>query len=118
MITYDKGWWGNRVLFRVYGSAFPRSLPYACLSAAIAATLSALFHTTGWGLLSNSYPVQMFFFVVGFMVIFRCVDRSPHRTRSALAVAICYNAYLQTCRTGCPTPAVLFAQSPPHPMAQ
>ena len=32
------------------------------------------------------------------------------------AVAICYNAYLQTCRTGCPTPAVLFVQSPPHPI--
>ena len=31
-------------------------------------------------------------------------------------VAICYNAYLQTCRTGCPTPAVLFVQSPPHPI--
>ena len=72
MITYDKDWWGNRVLFRVYGSAFPRAVPHACLSATIAATLSGLFHTTGWELFNNSYPVQMFFFIVGFMVIFRC----------------------------------------------
>lgn len=71
MITYDKSWWGNKVLFRAYGSAFPRSLPYACVAALIAATLSALFDTTGWELFSNAYPVQMFFFVVGFMVIFR-----------------------------------------------
>lgn len=73
MITYDKGLWGNYVLFRMYGSAFPRAMPHACLSATIAAVLSALFHTTGWQLFSNSYPVQMFFFIVGFMVVFRCV---------------------------------------------
>lgn len=72
MITYDKGFGGNRVLFRVYGSAFPRAMPYACLSAAIAATVSALFDTTKWQLFRNSYPLQLFFFIVGFMVIFRC----------------------------------------------
>eukprot|EP00892_Ulva_mutabilis_P004197 jgi/Ulvmu1/2149/UM129_0008.1 len=71
MITYDKGLWGNYVLFRMYGSAFPRAMPHACLSAGIAATLSGLFNTTGWDLFSNSYPVQMFFFIVGFMVVFR-----------------------------------------------
>ena len=71
MITYDKDWWGNRVLFRLYGSAFPRAMPHAIVSAVIAATLSTLFHTTGWRLFNNSYPVQMFFFIVGFMVIFR-----------------------------------------------
>lgn len=78
MITYDKGFGGNRVLFRVYGSAFPRAMPYACLSAAIAATVSALFDPTKWQLFRNSYPLQLFFFIVGFMVIFRCaLLRSP-----------------------------------------
>ena len=72
MITYDKGWWGNRVLFRAYGSAFPRSLLYSCMAAALAAALSAVFRTTGWELFNNPYPLQLFFFVVGFMVIFRC----------------------------------------------
>eukprot|EP00892_Ulva_mutabilis_P007760 jgi/Ulvmu1/5356/UM022_0150.1 len=71
MITYDKSWWGNRVLFRAYGSAFPRALPYAGVAAVIAAALSAVFDTTGWELFTNAYPVQMFFFFVGFMIIFR-----------------------------------------------
>lgn len=81
MLTYDKSWWGNRVLFRAYGSAFPRSLPYACLAAVFAAILSALLHATGWQLINHAYPVQVFFFVVGFMVIFRCVNppRAPRR---------------------------------------
>lgn len=73
MITYKKGIWGHHVLFRMYGSAFPRAMPHACISAGIAATLSALFHTTGWKLFDNSYIIQMFFFIAGFMVVFRCV---------------------------------------------
>ena len=45
-----------------------------------------------------------------------CCAREVSVVHHDLPVAICYNAYLQTCRTGCPTPAVLFAQSPPHPI--
>eukprot|EP00892_Ulva_mutabilis_P004193 jgi/Ulvmu1/2145/UM129_0004.1 len=71
MIIYKKGIWGHHVLFRMYGSAFPRAMPHACISAGIAATLSALFNTTEWGLFDNSYIIQMFFFIAGFMVVFR-----------------------------------------------
>lgn len=72
MITYDKGWWGNRVLFRAYGSAFPRAMPGACLSAVIAVTVSSMWDTTSWDLFQSTYPLQLFTFIVGFMVIFRC----------------------------------------------
>lgn len=79
MITYKKGIWGHHVLFRMYGSAFPRAMPHACISAGIAATLSALFQTTGWKLFDNSYIIQMFFFIAGFMVVFRCVSMPRDR---------------------------------------
>ena len=43
-------------------------------------------------------------------------DHVVHLRDREQAVAISYNAYMQTCRTGCPTPSVLFAPSPPHPI--
>lgn len=96
MITYDKAWWGNRVLFRAYGSAFPRAMPCACLSAVIAATVSALCDTTDWHLFKNSYPLQLFFFIVGFMVIFRCaICRARWRTHPR-----CRRGYLRSRHRG------------------
>lgn len=89
MITYDKGWWGNRVLFRAYGSAFPRAMPPAILAAAIAAVVSALFDTEDWELFRNAYPLQLFFFIVGFMVIFRCaVEFNRFSTRLAMQYSL------------------------------
>lgn len=40
MITYTKRGWGLGLLFRVYGSAIPRSCPMALASAALAVWLS------------------------------------------------------------------------------
>lgn len=40
MITYTKRGWGLGLLFRVYGSAIPRSCPVALASTALAVWLS------------------------------------------------------------------------------
>lgn len=100
MITYDKSLWGNRALFRVYGSAFPRSLPYAALASCIAVTLAALFQTTGWELFHNPYPIQLFFFVVGFIVVFRCECPVHACTCTMVIGATCAPAYICSCGPG------------------
>eukprot|EP00892_Ulva_mutabilis_P004192 jgi/Ulvmu1/2144/UM129_0003.1 len=72
MIRYSKKYWGLHVLFRMYGSAFPRALPFSLSSAAIAGLLAAFFPTsTTWELFKHPYPFQTFAFVAGFMIVFR-----------------------------------------------
>lgn len=73
MIRYSKKYWGLHVLFRWYGSAFPRALPFSLASAAIAGVLASFFPTsTTWDLFKHPYPFQTFAFIAGFMVVFRC----------------------------------------------
>lgn len=73
MIRYSKKYWGLHVLFRMYGSAFPRALPFSLASAALAGFLAFFFPTsTTWDLFSHPYPFQTFAFIAGFMVVFRC----------------------------------------------
>ena len=73
MIRYSKKYWGLHVLFRMYGSAFPRALPFSIASAALAGALAGFFPTsTSWDLFKHPYPFQTFAFVAGFMIVFRC----------------------------------------------
>ena len=73
MIIYDKGWWGDKVMGRMYGSAIPRALPVSFLAAAIAAVLSSLIQQRVVDLFIHPYLYQPFAVIVGFMVSFRYV---------------------------------------------
>lgn len=71
MIEYDKSWYGFGLLFKVYGSPFPRALPFAIL-----ATIGALNVNLLWGEAlplewRHPFAYSTFSFVVGFMLIFR-----------------------------------------------
>ena len=71
MITYSKTSWGLHLLLRVYGSAFPRSLIFSIISAAITV---ALYLTKQEQILADwrhPYPYHIFAFIVGFIVVFR-----------------------------------------------
>eukprot|EP01023_Acetabularia_acetabulum_P020213 TRINITY_DN20429_c0_g2_i1.p1 TRINITY_DN20429_c0_g2~~TRINITY_DN20429_c0_g2_i1.p1 ORF type:complete len:458 (+),score=86.68 TRINITY_DN20429_c0_g2_i1:226-1599(+) len=86
MIIYHKRFWGLQLLTRLYGSAFPRALPFALLSTAITLLLKLLADPIDDGhknhrfegddqwlleLWNHPYPYQAFAFVVGFIIIFR-----------------------------------------------
>lgn len=71
MIEYDKSWYGFGLLFKVYGSPFPRALPFAIL-----ATIGALNVNFLWGEAlplewRHPFAYSTFSFIVGFMLIFR-----------------------------------------------
>ncbi|GMH38627.1 hypothetical protein BSKO_06511 [Bryopsis sp. KO-2023] len=83
MITYNKSYWGLPLLLRVYGSAFPRTWPFAVLSGFMTLVLEwtvAQDETEDgtmnrrsqarewWG---HPYPYQTFAFIVGFILVFR-----------------------------------------------
>jgi hypothetical protein len=72
MIEYEKGFWGLRTLIRMYGSAFPRALPFSLSSSLLAIILAIFFQETLDGQFSNPFPYQTFTFIVGFMIVFRC----------------------------------------------
>jgi hypothetical protein len=72
MIRYDKGWWGIKVLARMYGSAFPKALPLSILASLIAGFSHYFFFDALDGTFSHPYPFAIFAFIVGFMVVFRC----------------------------------------------
>lgn len=72
MIRYGKGWWGTGVLTRMYGSAFPRALPFSLLATLMAVLLSIFFQELLDDQFLNPYPYQTFAFIVGFMIVFRC----------------------------------------------
>lgn len=91
MIVYRKVWWGFPLLFRLYGSAFPRVLPFIAISAAF----TVAFHTFGqhynsWNVANwwrDAYPFVPFSTAVAFILVFRQVpvgvgvdDEPTHRT--------------------------------------
>ena len=90
MIVYDKSWWGDAVLARMYGSAFPRALPYSLGACALAAVLSFFFKTEMDAQFVAPYPFQTFAFIVGSLVVFRCGSGSvccvslPHSAHVSL----------------------------------
>jgi hypothetical protein len=77
MIRYSKSYWSIRTLFSRtswYGSALPRALPFALASAAITAVAHAFLDDAMKEQWRHPYPYQAFAFVVGFMLVFRCVS--------------------------------------------
>lgn len=82
MIIYDKSFWGFGVLVRMYGSAFPRALPFSLLSCIIAGVLSYFYATELDEEFVHPYPFQTFAFIAGFMVVFRYEFRVAAITNS------------------------------------
>lgn len=76
MITYSKTSWGLHLLLRVYGSAFPRSLPFSAISTGICAALYVAKKEQVYDDWRHPYPYQAFAFIVGFIVVFRYVALS------------------------------------------
>jgi hypothetical protein len=74
MIRYDKHLWGIAALFRFYGSAFPRALPFSLASALAAALLKHFVPEKVSNEWQHPYPYSTFAFIVGFMVVFRHVS--------------------------------------------
>lgn len=72
MIIYDKSFWGFGVLTRMYGSAFPRALPFSVCSCMLAGLLSYFWAKELDNEFIHPYPFQTFAFMAGFMVVFRC----------------------------------------------
>ena len=71
MIRYSKGWYGLTLLLQVYGSALPRSLPFAIFGAVQAYALSVYYGDylrQNW---RHPFPYQAISFAVGFLVSFR-----------------------------------------------
>ncbi|CAD7698726.1 unnamed protein product [Ostreobium quekettii] len=78
MILYTKNYWGLPLLWRIYGSAFPRTIPFALISGVIALILEWTVGEDKDGRPSTArewwqdpYPYQTFAFIVGFMLVFR-----------------------------------------------
>jgi uncharacterized membrane protein YraQ (UPF0718 family) len=76
MIRYDKRFWGIFTLYRWYGSAFPRALPFSLASALLAGLLEAFVSEETLSQWKNPYPYSTFAFIVGFMIVFRYVSLS------------------------------------------
>jgi predicted membrane chloride channel (bestrophin family) len=72
MIYYSKRYWGLPVLFRFYGSALPRALPAAIIAAIITVTLQVTVSDEIRRKWRHPYPYQIFTFVAGFLLVFRC----------------------------------------------
>ena len=72
MMIYNKSFWGFGVLTRMYGSAFPRALPFSIFSCIFAGLLSAWYAKQLDEEFIHPYPFQTFAFIAGFMVVFRC----------------------------------------------
>jgi len=71
MITYTKTGWTIGLLLRLYGSAIPRSIPVAAISAG-----GTMYLHFFWGdylrmVWRNPFPFQIFGTIVGFIVVFR-----------------------------------------------
>ena len=109
MIRYDKGWWGLKTFGKMYGSAFPKALPFSLTASIFAGLLSYFFAKELDEAFIHPYPFQTFAFVAGFMVVFRCVLFSavldwshrlgtsrlpPHRTQRA---AVHWPQQIQSC---------------------
>ena len=72
MIIYSKKFYGIHLLFRLYGSAFPRVLPFSLLSAGLTALLfyypGQAYFSDIWG---HPYIYYNLSFIVGFVLVFR-----------------------------------------------
>eukprot|EP00892_Ulva_mutabilis_P012037 jgi/Ulvmu1/9205/UM005_0305.1 len=71
MILYEKHFYGVALLFQLFGSAVPRSLPFALFGGLVAYILRLFFGEyleTHW---RHPAPYQAISFIVGFMVTFR-----------------------------------------------
>eukprot|EP00884_Botryococcus_braunii_P000099 jgi/Botrbrau1/1008/Bobra.114_1s0046.1 len=72
MITYSKILWGLHLLPRIYGSALPRTLPFAALSAGLTAVFfiyqDRIFNPESS---TQPYAFQIFIYVTAFAIIFR-----------------------------------------------
>jgi predicted membrane chloride channel (bestrophin family) len=73
MIHYPKRYWGLPLLFRAFGSPFPRTIPFAILSVALTVALQL---AKEWKLVmmqafGHPYPFQVYAFVIGFLAVFR-----------------------------------------------
>jgi predicted membrane chloride channel (bestrophin family) len=73
MIHYSKRFWGLPLIFRVFGSPFPRTIPFAVVSVAISVVLQSVDSlkrdiVQAFG---HPYPFQVYAFVIGFLVVLR-----------------------------------------------
>mmetsp|Transcript_28742 Transcript_28742/g.66321 ORF Transcript_28742/g.66321 Transcript_28742/m.66321 type:complete len:428 (-) Transcript_28742:655-1938(-) len=68
MIQYENG---LAVLFKLHGSVFPRAIPYAIVSALIAAFVAIWYHDEMNEIFAHPYAHQVFSISVGFVLVFR-----------------------------------------------
>ena len=85
MIKYSKGWYGLTLLLQVYGSALPRSLPFAIFGGALAYGLSVFYGDYLRHNWRHPFPYQAIAFAVGFLVSFR-VSLHLHHAQACTAV--------------------------------
>jgi len=72
MIPYSKQWWGVHLLFRIYGSALPRTLPFVLLSGSLSVFFFYIPSKSYWtSLFLHPYPYQLLAFIIGFILVFR-----------------------------------------------
>lgn len=73
MIHYAKKYWGLPLIFRVHGSPFPRTIPFAVLSVSITTALQASedLKSDIVKAFGHPYPFQVYAFVIGFLVVLR-----------------------------------------------
>lgn len=85
MIRYSKDLWGLLTVTRLYGSAFPRALPFSLFSGVLAGLIQSFANKDFRELWLHPYPYQSFAFIAGFMIVFRCAAGSGGGRAAALA---------------------------------
>lgn len=73
MIHYSKRYWGLPLVFRAFGSPFPRTIPFAIVSVSISVVLQVVdsWKQTMVDAFGHPYPFQVYAFVIGFLVVLR-----------------------------------------------
>lgn len=71
MILYEKRFYGLALLFQLFGSAVPRSLPFALFGGLVAYILRLFYGQYLEDHWRHPAPYQAIAFIVGFMVTFR-----------------------------------------------
>ena len=79
MITYSKSFLGLPLLLRWAGSPVPRALPFPVLCTLVTVYLhhNDVSKDALAGILVHPYPYQVFCFVLGFSLMFRCARGAP-----------------------------------------
>jgi len=72
MIVYRKTWWACSISTRLYGSAIPRSIVGSLVSLVVCFILHCNDEAVRQAEWRHPYPYQVFAFVVGFAVTYRC----------------------------------------------